>query len=280
MIHLAYDVGPGIGLGHQRRMEALAAGLRAFEAEVAITPIGDDGVVAADVAVVDSYRHRADAATIRAPHRAAVDDLARDLDVDLLIEPAGRNGGRRARRVLAGFDYALVHPELVARDRAAADEDVRTALVVSGGADGRGLGAAVAARLHELRPDITVRLVVGPWSVPTVPDGVEARVAPENLADELIAADLVVCAAGVSLLEALVLGRPAVAMEAAPNQSRYVDALVAADTVDPATPRDAADVAALLVDNRERRRRLAARGPEVVDGRGALRVAEAVLGLG
>lgn len=280
-IRLAYDAGPGVGLGHRRRMEALAAALAGRGHEPATGEIGD-GPVEGDVVVVDSYRVRADGEDVKARRVAAVDDLARDLAVDLVVDPAPVEWGRgegQPGQVLRGLRYALVDPDLVALTPAPVGDEVEVVLVSTGGADSAGTGAAVARAVHAARPEAEVRLVVGPWSSPEVPDGVKPVVAPAGLAGELAAADLVVTGAGVTLLEALALGRPTVAVLVAGNQRRYFDGLVAAGAVVGATSGDAAAAATRLAADAGERRRLSAAGPATIDGRGARRVADAVAAL-
>ena len=283
LIRLAYDVGEGIGLGHQRRMEALAAGLHGLGLSSELAAIGDG--VEGDVVVVDSYVVRADGDAVRARRRVAIDDLERDLAVDVLVDPAplppcGRDERARAGTLLRGPGYALLDPALARREVRPVGDEVGTVLVATGGADAGGVGASIAAGLLYALPDVAVRLVVGPWSSDAVPEGVDAVRAPSGLADDLAAADLVVCSAGVTLLEALVLGRPVVAALTADNQRRSFDGLVAAGAAEGCESPDAAVAAAVgLAGDVERRRVLATRGREVVDGQGAGRVAEAVAAL-
>ncbi|MEP6624358.1 MAG: hypothetical protein ABJC79_07940, partial [Acidimicrobiia bacterium] len=115
---LVADDGPLAGLGHRRRLEALAAALGALDVETTVValdayrPGGD-----VDLVVIDSYRERADdRGRFDARVVAAIDDLDRDLAVDVVVDPSpGADGSRhrRARRVLAGADYAIVDPALV-----------------------------------------------------------------------------------------------------------------------------------------------------------------------
>jgi spore coat polysaccharide biosynthesis predicted glycosyltransferase SpsG len=89
-----------------------------------------------------------------------------------------------------------------------------------------------------------------------------------------------VCSAGITLLEALALGRPTVAVVASDNQRRYHEGLTALGaTVGATTADDAAQLAAGLVGDADARTRLAAAATAAVDGRGAHRVAEAVVAL-
>ena len=119
---------PAPGSGHRRRMEALArragrprARVRARRSRSGARQRRPAG----DVVVVDSYRVRADDRTFARARcrRRPIDDLARDLAVDLVVDPSpGALGAahRRARRVLAGAAYALVPAARRRRDRRAA----------------------------------------------------------------------------------------------------------------------------------------------------------------
>ena len=181
-VFLLFDEGPGAGLGHRRRMEALASELTARGHDCVLVPLGAPGAatIAADVVVVDSYRMRADdRAFAHARVVAAVDDLARDLAVDLVVDPSpGAIGAahRRARRCLAGRRYALVPPLDAGVIEAAVDAPVARVFVTTGAADADGIGARIAAALvadvGATLPEVEVRLVVGPWGATDVPDGV------------------------------------------------------------------------------------------------------------
>src|SRR5438552_918394 len=84
---LVYDDGPDAGFGHRHRMDALADALvrRGFSATM--QPVGT--AVRAGVLVCDSNMTRADDLTLyRADRVIAVDDLDRDLSVDLVVDPS------------------------------------------------------------------------------------------------------------------------------------------------------------------------------------------------
>lgn len=279
---LAFDEGRDAGLGHRRRCEALAAALADLGVSARLT--GTDDAPGAHVVVVDSYRHRADDADrFPAARRVAIDDLERALATDLLVDPnPGRSVDDVAGRVLSGPAYALVDPRLRERSTASWDRDRRPVVLVTiGAADSEGVGASIAAALaRDGRVD--VRLVRGPWSQSGVEGDAAYAVldAPDGLAHELAAADLVVTAAGVTMLESLVLGRPTVAVVVAGNQRRQADGAAAAGAAVVVAPGDAAAaVFALLADHR-RREELVAAGPRYVDGQGAARVAEEIVSLG
>jgi spore coat polysaccharide biosynthesis predicted glycosyltransferase SpsG len=272
----AFDEGPGAGLGHRRRMEALAAAATSRGIECGLIPLGSGVRPSGDVVVVDSYRVRADDRMFAGARVvAAVDDLARDLAVDLVVDPSpGALGAphRRARRVLAGSAYALVPPLDARVIEAPVDQPVDRVLVTTGAADARGIGAEIAASLAAVLPGTEVRLVVGPWGAPDVPAGVVPVHAPEGLAFELAAAGIVVTAGGVALLEACLLGRPIVALALAGNQRRAVVGLERESAVMVATPETVAGAVTALVKDDHRRIALARAARVAINGDGAERV--------
>ena len=281
-IILAFDEGPGIGLGHRRRVEGLAHELDVLGFDVEMHVLGSDAVVG-DIVLVDSYRVRADdRARVRADLVIAIDDVERDLAVDLVIDPDPGADARvhsAAAAVVAGAPYALVDPVLRTLSPAPIRETVRRVLVTTGGADAEGLGARVAGELADALPGIRIRQVVGPWGRATGDIRVAAVHAPDGLGPELAAADLVVTAGGVTMLEACCLGRPTVAFSIAAGQGRalagaaHVGAVVAVDVA------SAADVAARLTRDVDARRRLATSARVLVDGQGSARVAAIIAGM-
>jgi UDP-2,4-diacetamido-2,4,6-trideoxy-beta-L-altropyranose hydrolase len=283
--YLLFDEGPGVGLGHRRRIETIGIELAGRGHQCVLVSLNETTVetVAADAVVIDSYRIRADdAAFARARVVAALDDLSRDLAVDLVIDPSpGAIGAahRRARRVLAGAAYALVpEPDLTVVEAAPADP-VERVLVTTGAADTEGVGARVAGALAargftSCGAPLEIRLVVGPWGAPDVPCGVSAVVAPDGLAYELASASVVVTAGGVSLLESCRFGRPTVALALAENQRQAVYGLERAGAVLVATPDTAADAVRSLMEDRNRRIAISTAARAAIDGKGAARVAD------
>ncbi|MHB8669434.1 MAG: hypothetical protein ACYDAD_02555 [Acidimicrobiales bacterium] len=239
-----------------------------------------------DLIVVDSYLLRADDRSIfQAPFVVALDDLMRDLAVDVVVDPSpGAEADYpdcsrlRARRTLAGAPYSIVDPSLAGRTPRPQSE-IASRVLVTMGAAGLGGGAGMAAQLKSMAPEMEVRLVVGPWSEEGVPQGVRAVAASDGLAAQLSWADVVVTAGGVTFLEALCLGRPTVAVAIADNQRRAVSGASRVGAAIAAEPGEAASVVASLVADPPRRRELAERAAALVDGRGARRAVEVVLAL-
>jgi spore coat polysaccharide biosynthesis predicted glycosyltransferase SpsG len=284
-VFLLFDEGSGVGLGHRRRMEALGAELtsRGHDCVFVALDATSTASVAADVVVVDSYRVRADDVTFaRAGVVSAVDDLARDLAVGLVVDPSpGAIGAahRRARRVLAGAAYALVPEPDADISEAAVERPVDRVLVTAGAADTDGVGARIAGALAacDLTADgspVEIRLVVGPWGARDVPAGTVAVYAPDGLGRELASASVVVTAGGVTLLESCRLGRPIVALALADNQRQAVCGLERQDAVVVATPHSVVDAVRSLIADQDRRSALSRAARSTIDGKGPARVAD------
>ena len=89
---LAGDSGPTVGLGHRRRLEAVGAVLRSRGHDAAFVAVDDAPIPPCDVLVVDSYQTRADdRARYPGPLVAAIDELGRDLGVEVVVVPLADN---------------------------------------------------------------------------------------------------------------------------------------------------------------------------------------------
>jgi UDP-2,4-diacetamido-2,4,6-trideoxy-beta-L-altropyranose hydrolase len=281
-IVLAFDEGPGIGLGHRRRVEGLAQELDLLGFDVEMHVLGPEAVVG-DIVLVDSYRVRADdRSRVRADLVMAIDDIERDLAVDFVIDPDPGADARvhsTAAAVVAGAPYALVDPALRKLVSRPVREQVQLVLVTTGGSDTDGHGTRVASALADALPGVKIRQVVGPWGLGTADDRVETVHAPDGLGPELAAADLVVTAGGVTMLEACCLGRAVVAFSIAQGQGRalagaaHVGAVVAVDIG------SAADVAVRVARDVDARSRLGMSAQLLVDGQGSARVAAVIAGM-
>jgi spore coat polysaccharide biosynthesis predicted glycosyltransferase SpsG len=240
-----------------------------------------DGPFTADLLIVDSYRERADNRRLfSAPLVAGLDDLARDLDVDVVIDGAPGASSRphtKARNVLAGPQYAIIDPAIIDLPRRPIGE-VREILVATGGADESGTGAAISAAIrHSVPPAVRVRFARGPWSAEDLPEGVEIIRTDTGLADYLACSDLVITAGGVTLIESLALGRPTLALVLHANQERQALASSEAGAVAITTPTRAANDCRELLSDRQTRVALAAAATKLIDGRAAERVAFALV---
>src|SRR6266850_2077722 len=299
--------------GDHRALElAMAAG---FEASAVARADDPDatlewcGRLGASALVVDSYGFTPDdlAVFVAAGRPVAVfDDTAhRELPVDLVI-----NGGAGARalpyrggprtRYLLGPSYLALRPEFAEAAPRTIHDDVRRALVTIGGADPGRLVAPLVRWAVAGLGAITLDVVAGPLvddvaAVRAAVGAVAARVvlheSPKHLRDLMLAADLAVTGGGQTVYELAATGTPMaatgtpmVAIGLAANQMPNVDAMratgalaYAGDVHDAALgPGLVATLAALAADP-GRRADMSRRGRALVDGRGAPRVARALL---
>lgn len=238
-------------------------------------------LVEKDAAVIDSYE--ADAATYSAAERAVhwaayLDDTMR------LAYPRGLvvNGSPAAPSmayepvygdaVLLGARYQLLRKafwEVPAR--CAARPSLSRVLVIFGGTDARDLRESTVELLADRFPDVVLDVVDDP------------RTAAE-IRDAMLAADVAVTAAGQTLYELARTGTPAVAVAVADNQIPQARALADAGVIVLAGEAGEFAVRERIADGlaslepMDAREQMSRRGPQLIDGRGALRVARAVLG--
>lgn len=274
----------------------LLSGPAEAEAEAIAAACG--GMV--DLLIVDHYGRGAgfERACRRFARRIAVlDDIPgqRRHDADVLIDGAP---GRTAAAwhgalddgacVLAGADYALVRPEiLAARERVLARNRTGTVsrvLVSFGLSDARNATEPALRAARAAFPGASIDVVIGPSAahrgavtIAAEEVGATLWLAPGNYVELLVAADLVVGAGGVSAIERACLGIPSVAIETADNQRAGLEALSEAGALVHAGSVDALDVRHLtrcLVEAAADRVGLASRATLVVDGRGAVRAVD------
>ena len=154
---------------------------------------------------------------------AVFEDLGRAPDsARLVIAPAGAHGGPH-QSVLSGLEHACLRRAYWDTVKLVQGAEVTRMLVSVGAAPPPNLAAEVAEELAAAVPTARIRLVG-----PAAPAGVEATGSVTSLHEELSAADLVVTAAGQTLLEALALGRPVVTFPVADNQRPTADLVASA----------------------------------------------------
>ncbi len=200
--------------------------------------------------------------------------------------PALPYSARTQAHILAGPAYAPLRPAF-ARWRAAHPlplADSNHLLLTLGGADPLALSAPLAAALHEALPDVRLTLVVGSANpradaLRAVP-GCEILVDPPDLADLFGASRLAVSAAGGTTAELATLGVPTLALIVADNQEDAAKSGVF-PSLDARTtpPASIAREAARLWQDEPARQRLSELARAAVDGKGAERIARALLAL-
>ena len=279
---LAGDSGPTVGLGHRRRLEAVGAVLRSRGHDAAFVAVDDAPIPPCDVLVVDSYQTRADdRARYPGPLVAAIDELGRDLGVEVVVDPtpgATWPAGAHARRAFAGAGYAIVASEFAKPPRPPRPQPQRVLVTLgasSAGAAARPLASAVADRYPTLR----VQAAVGPWLNTEALPGVEFLHAPDGLAEFIRDADIVITAGGVTLLESCASARPTVVVPLADNQRSAVAFLASVGAARECAFDEVPDVLGDLLGDEVGRDRLGRAARATIDGAGATRVAGALIEL-
>ena len=241
------------------------------------------------------------------PHAArlmVIDDLAdRAHDCDALLDQNFSAEGERRHqglvprhcRLMVGPRFALLAPVYASHHRSQRPRDgqVRRVLVYFGGADPSNLsGQALTALSAPEFSDLDVDLVIGTNHPQREALGRQADARPRtstygtrpDLADLMEQADLAVGAGGGTTWERMCLGLPSLVVSLAENQRSICESLAAAGLI--AYLGNARSIGAAqireglrsLVADPERLVALSSRGRQLVDGLGASRVADVMLG--
>ncbi len=311
--------GARIGYGHLRRATVLARALRrpcaisvrgggVVPAEWTPAPRNVRAALALGprLLVVDDPRAGEATPWIREARRRGVPTASlHDLGIAAVPSDLAIDGSLRvtrtplpAARRLTGVDYAVLDVAVRRRQPRRAKTGRPRVLVSFGGGDHRALLAAAIDALTRSLPHAHLVVPTGlgralpgmpsgsfPW--PSSTTSVEVVTARDGLAPLLARADMAVLGGGLTLYEAAALGVPAIAVPVVPAQRPTIDAFVRAGTAvavrsgagHEATARRLAARARQLWDDSQARAHMAARGIATVDGRGAQRVARALLAL-
>jgi len=308
------DAGPGVGLGHVSRCTGLAhALLRQGIVPLMLNAAGEsltphftaNGLaesrcegnvsavlnaahrVGAKALIADSYRlNRVELRQACGPLKLICfdDNATLPLTADIIVNgspaapflpydlPAGTQG-------LLGPAYQVVRRGLTARERTG---PVRRLLVTYGGADPKNVGPRLAAILPDA---VAVDFVVGPFAdIPSnLPSHATVHKAPKDMVELIDRADLAVCAGGQTLFELAAAKLPAISIGIGEDQRPNLEQLSQAgailfggwaDSLDfPAQLRHS--LAKALTDS-ALRQGLASRAHDMVDGKGADRIALAI----
>lgn len=213
----------------------------------------------------------------------------RVVNQNLHADPAMYDTGDHAIELLLGAPHALLRRDVIAL--AGTREPVADSVLVAfGGADPASLTEPVC-RVLLARSTHRLHIGVGPANrarprleeMVAGADPDRAGLCDPDLVDGLRAADLAVIGGGTALWEVGYLGIPTVAVVVADNQVAGTRAaaragfVVEVDGREPAATDRIVDALLGLADDRVRRGAMTAAGQALFDGRGAARVAHAVL---
>jgi spore coat polysaccharide biosynthesis predicted glycosyltransferase SpsG len=162
-----------------------------------------------------------------------------------------------------GLQYAPLRPPYWGLPARKVRPAIERVLVTTGGGPLQDAGIEIAAALQ----GVQVALVRGPYATFDAPPGVELVDAPPSLLAHVLAADVVITAAGQTSLEAVATGAATIAIPMVENQRRNAQALHRAGAAKVVEPGEAISLEGLD------RQALATNGQRAVDGYGALRIA-------
>ncbi len=293
------------------RHETIATAPRVLEPFDEVVPLCADGAREIDeiaaciegscqAAVIDHYgwdqalhracRRIAPCVTVIEDRREVLHDC--DIFVNQSIEPDGMRFGEDVLDKLIGPRYALLRPSFRrARVCGGSGKEEGRVLLLCGYTDERNLTERLFDAMDGAPGVRAIDVVLGAANMHR--ECVQRRlrraatpshlhVDPAPLASLMARASLAVTAAGSTCWELACLGVPMVTVVAAPNQAPVARTLMAAgaggsvgDVDDTLDMRLREQVVGLLADG-ARRRHMAARGQDLVDGFGAVRVARAI----
>jgi spore coat polysaccharide biosynthesis predicted glycosyltransferase SpsG/CMP-N-acetylneuraminic acid synthetase len=222
-----------------------------------------------------------------------LDDLERTEHYAQVIVSVMNNDRETPEGFYGGPAYAILRSHFHGREKELR-EAPRRVLLTFGGSDPQGLTLKAARALERLDPGIELVAVAGPaFSYrrefadlePTLSRRIPLiNEAGGHIAELMLDADVVVCSGGMSVYEIAALGTPGVVLGQNAREDKRMREFARLGTVeylglgtDVGEARILAAVVALLGDS-ERRREMGQRGRALVDGLGASRAAEVVLG--
>ena len=229
----------------------------------------------------------------RAGHRLLVVDDYRHLpyyDVDIILNQSAGSVDLNyntpdSTRILSGFPYAMIRKEFLdQREGARGPSPHHRILVTMGGADPGNSALKVIEALEAIEK-IKVKVVIGPCNPHLA--ALQSRLKLESRFElvkspdmpQLIRwADMAVTAAGSTCLELCHLGVPFVMIITAENQELLAQSLVAQGAaihmgeIDSIHKKVLIQTVMDLIENKEKRRVMACKSKELVDGKGTFRI--------
>ena len=228
-----------------------------------------------------------------------IDDLAdHELAVDLVVNTSAgaeqlQYRGAPHTRFLLGPRYVLLRPQFAQAGVRSIPDRARRILVTVGGGDPGDLTSRLVGWATRALGAVEQDVVVGPFSVRSEALRVAVEAAggrvvvhedPKDIAALMLAADVALCGGGQTTYELAATGTPALAIRLAENQTLNLTALSEAGTLAWVGAAGDADLEAKivtglagLVADRACRERMNRQGRGLVDGRGAARVARAIV---
>jgi UDP-2,4-diacetamido-2,4,6-trideoxy-beta-L-altropyranose hydrolase len=255
----------------------------------------------AQALVVDSYAVKVECfAQVRELLVAVIDDLAdRPLPVDLVINGAANACNLSYQtsprtKLLLGPEYVLLREEFSHDPDRPIREDVERVLITVGGGDPFALTCRLIAWTRVALNKLNIAVVVGPFFAQDAVRRVEQLAEgdsfvtphrdPPNLRELMLSCDLAIVGGGQTAYELAATGTPAVAIRLTENQTGNLSGLSAKGVLEWVGDVQDGDIESRVIgalrnlaEHADKRARMSQAGRALVDGRGASRVAQAVL---
>lgn len=313
-VAIVADAGGKIGLGHLGRCMALAQALKRFhrahiifmvEDAAGRAWVRDKGFITRktfsgywDLIIADSYRFRS--SDYRIFRKAArvfciVDDSGHvRFPCDWVLNSSV--SAKKTFYAASPADNFLLgpkfHPLRKEYNKQPAPSvglrPVRNALVVLGATVNSELLGAMVKAVRKAVPSARLRVVTGPYKTGPVAaqdDRVSVYSSPPDMRKLIEKCDIAVSGGGQTLYELAYMGIPTVAVQMAENQHGNMVGLMDAGVIlsagkvgSPSLPRRLTKTLKALAINPRERLRMSQQGRRLVDGQGARRVADALLG--
>jgi UDP-2,4-diacetamido-2,4,6-trideoxy-beta-L-altropyranose hydrolase len=236
---------------------------------------------------------------IAAPLVFMLDQGSAPIEADLIVSPAVPVGDKKLAqgRRLSGLDFALLDPSFRDRPQSVTKTVVGKIFVICGMRDSANATGLILAALQclakrEFRPAIDVAISSSAPHLSALERtlaGQDANVSihqdAKDIAELLSAADLVIGAGGVSLLERMACGVPSITLSVAENQvagaqmAHDIGATLYVGSINDLTVQSLADHVWDIANDVEGRKRQSGAARDAVDGRGAERVAKVMMAM-
>ena len=209
--------------------------------------------------------------------------------VDLVIDCNRNERNSESVQTLFGPNYAVLAEEFESyhsKPRVFKDS-IESVLVTLGGTDPHSLTPMLAEKLLQLRPDLSITLLAGPGNgkIPALRElackheKVKVLETTSDMAQTLFAHDIVFCAGGVTLHEAMAVGTAAFVINQIKHQSEKADWAEkqgAAINLGMADIWDENRLPEILQSSPKKLEKMSQAGKKMIDGKGLKRIVDAI----
>ncbi len=192
-------------------------------------------------------------------------------------------------QTLFGHNYAVLAKEFETchSEPRALKNPIKSVLVTLGGTDPHSLTQTLAEKILQLRPGLSITLLAGPGNenIPALKnlaakqEKVKLLESTSEMAQTLFSHDIVFCAGGVTLHEAMAVGTPAFVINQVKHQAdkaNRAEKQGAAKNLGMADSWDESRLPEILQSSPKDLEKMSQAGKDMIDGKGLKRVADAI----